>query len=178
VDEREVPRTGLAGELAAPAQYELDDSPHRELGERRAVRRSEIRLEAERVAREDAERDGDDHSVGEHDAIDNGREVALPDDHRVSLLDLLREHAGMHGTKKGCDQGACGACTVLIDGERVLACLTLARQMRGREVTTIEGLATGARCTRCRRRSSRVTASSAATARPGRSAPPSACSAS
>jgi xanthine dehydrogenase YagT iron-sulfur-binding subunit len=72
----------------------------------------------------------------------NGREVALPDDHRVSLLDLLREHAGMHGTKKGCDQGACGACTVLVAGERVLSCLTLARQACGREVTTIEGLAT------------------------------------
>src|ERR1700712_3513245 len=73
----------------------------------------------------------------------NGREVALPDDHRVSLLDLIRERAGMHGTKKGCDQGACGACTVLVDGERVLACLTLAHQMRGRAITTIEGLATG-----------------------------------
>jgi xanthine dehydrogenase YagT iron-sulfur-binding subunit len=71
----------------------------------------------------------------------NGREVVLPDDHRVSLLDLVREHAGMHGTKKGCDQGACGACTVLVDGERVLSCLTLARQMSGHEVTTIEGLA-------------------------------------
>jgi xanthine dehydrogenase YagT iron-sulfur-binding subunit len=47
----------------------------------------------------------------------------------------------VHGTKKGCDQGACGACTVLVDGERVLSCLTLARQMAGREVTTIEGLA-------------------------------------
>ena len=64
----------------------------------------------------------------------------MPDDHRVSLLDLVREYAGMHGTKKGCDQGACGACTVLVDGERVLSCLTLARQMRGRQVTTIEGL--------------------------------------
>jgi xanthine dehydrogenase YagT iron-sulfur-binding subunit len=72
----------------------------------------------------------------------NGREVAMPDDHRVSLLDLVREYTGMHGTKKGCDQGACGACTVLVDGERVLSCLTLARQVRGRRVTTIEGLAT------------------------------------
>ena len=71
----------------------------------------------------------------------NGREVALPDDHRVSLLDLLRDRAQLCGTKKGCDQGACGACTVLVDGERVLSCLTLARQVRG-EVTTIEGLAT------------------------------------
>jgi xanthine dehydrogenase YagT iron-sulfur-binding subunit len=60
----------------------------------------------------------------------------------VSLLDYLREHLGLSGTKKGCDQGACGACTVLIDGERVLSCLTLTVQAQGREVTTIEGLGT------------------------------------
>ena len=60
---------------------------------------------------------------------------------RVSLLDALREHLGLTGTKKGCDQGACGACTVLLDGKRVLSCLTLAAQCEGREVTTIEGLA-------------------------------------
>src|SRR5258707_12290088 len=60
---------------------------------------------------------------------------------RVTLLDALREHLGLTGTKKGCDQGACGACTVLVDGKRVLSCLTLAAQCEGREVTTIEGLA-------------------------------------
>ena len=70
----------------------------------------------------------------------NGSAVPLPDDPRVSLLDLLREHLALHGTKKGCDQGACGACTVLVDGERVLSCLTLAVQLEGRSVTTIEGL--------------------------------------
>jgi xanthine dehydrogenase YagT iron-sulfur-binding subunit len=70
----------------------------------------------------------------------NGREVALPDDPRVSLLDLLRERLHLTGTKKGCNQGACGACTVLVDGERVLSCLTLSVQMEGRKVTTIEGL--------------------------------------
>ena len=70
----------------------------------------------------------------------NGSAVPLPDDPRVSLLDLLREHLALHGTKKGCDQGACGACTVLVDGERVLSCLTLAVQLDGRSVTTIEGL--------------------------------------
>jgi xanthine dehydrogenase YagT iron-sulfur-binding subunit len=70
----------------------------------------------------------------------NGAEVALPDDPRVSLLDLLREHLGLTGTKKGCNQGACGACTVLVDGERFLACLALAVQFEGREITTIEGL--------------------------------------
>jgi xanthine dehydrogenase YagT iron-sulfur-binding subunit len=62
---------------------------------------------------------------------------------RVSLLDALRERLGLTGSKKGCDQGTCGACTVWVDGRRVLACLTLAFACEGREVTTIEGLATG-----------------------------------
>jgi xanthine dehydrogenase YagT iron-sulfur-binding subunit len=70
----------------------------------------------------------------------NGAPVAPPTDPRVSLLDLLREHLQLTGTKKGCNQGACGACTVLLDGERVLSCLTLAVQADGRSVTTIEGL--------------------------------------
>jgi xanthine dehydrogenase YagT iron-sulfur-binding subunit len=60
---------------------------------------------------------------------------------RETLLDVLRERLALTGTKKGCDQGACGACTVLLDGKRVLSCLTLAAQCEGREVTTIEGLA-------------------------------------
>jgi xanthine dehydrogenase YagT iron-sulfur-binding subunit len=62
-------------------------------------------------------------------------------DARVTLLDALRDALGLTGTKKGCDQGACGACTVLVDGRRALSCLTLAAQADGREVTTIEGLA-------------------------------------
>jgi xanthine dehydrogenase YagT iron-sulfur-binding subunit len=70
----------------------------------------------------------------------NGTAVEVPDDPRVSLLDLLRERLGLRGTKKGCDQGACGACTVLVDGRRVLSCLALAVQVDGREVRTIEGL--------------------------------------
>jgi xanthine dehydrogenase YagT iron-sulfur-binding subunit len=75
--------------------------------------------------------------------IINGREAPVPADPRVSLLDFVREHLGLHGTKKGCDQGACGACTVLVDGERIISCLALAVQYEGREVTTIEGLADG-----------------------------------
>jgi xanthine dehydrogenase YagT iron-sulfur-binding subunit len=71
----------------------------------------------------------------------NGLEAQLPNDHRVSLLDFVREHLALHGTKKGCNQGACGACTVLVDGERILSCLALAVQYEGRAVTTIEGLA-------------------------------------
>ena len=71
----------------------------------------------------------------------NGRTRRLQLDSRVTLLDALREHLDLIGTKKGCDQGACGACTVLVDGKRMLSCLTLAAQCDGREVTTIEGLA-------------------------------------
>jgi xanthine dehydrogenase YagT iron-sulfur-binding subunit len=72
----------------------------------------------------------------------NGNAWRLRLDPRVTLLDALREHLGMTGTKMGCDQGACGACTVLVDGKRVLSCLTLAAQCEGRDVVTIEGLAT------------------------------------
>jgi xanthine dehydrogenase YagT iron-sulfur-binding subunit len=71
----------------------------------------------------------------------NGATRAFELDPRTTLLDALREHAALPGTKKGCDQGQCGACTVHVDGERVLSCLTLAAQVEGRTVTTIEGLA-------------------------------------
>src|SRR5215831_11601150 len=70
----------------------------------------------------------------------NGSTRWLRLDSRVTLLDALRDELDLTGTKKGCDQGACGACTVLADGKRVLSCLTLAAQCDGREVTTIEGL--------------------------------------
>jgi len=73
----------------------------------------------------------------------NGVDHELRLDPRVTLLDALRDVLGLTGTKKGCDQGACGACTVLVDGKRVLSCLTLAAQCDGRDVTTIEGLASG-----------------------------------
>jgi xanthine dehydrogenase YagT iron-sulfur-binding subunit len=71
----------------------------------------------------------------------NGHERRLAVDARTSLLDLLRERLGLTGTKKGCDHGQCGACTVLLDGRRVLSCLTLAVAAQGRAVTTIEGVA-------------------------------------
>jgi xanthine dehydrogenase YagT iron-sulfur-binding subunit len=73
--------------------------------------------------------------------IVNGRRHGVTVDNRASLLDLLREQVGLTGTKKGCDAGACGACTVLVEGRRVNACLTLAVRLDGAEVTTIEGLA-------------------------------------
>jgi xanthine dehydrogenase YagT iron-sulfur-binding subunit len=73
----------------------------------------------------------------------NGTERKLTLDSRVTLLDALRERMDLTGSKKGCDQGQCGACTVLVDGRRVLACLTLAATVEWREVTTIEGLQNG-----------------------------------
>ena len=73
----------------------------------------------------------------------NGAPQTLEVDSRVVLLDALRERLALTGSKKGCDQGQCGACTVLVDGQRVLSCLTLAATLEGREVTTIEGLAKG-----------------------------------
>jgi len=73
----------------------------------------------------------------------NGETLKLIVDQRTSLLDALREEAGLTGTKKGCDRGACGACTVHMDGRRVVSCLTLATRCQGKEITTIEGLATG-----------------------------------
>jgi xanthine dehydrogenase YagT iron-sulfur-binding subunit len=71
----------------------------------------------------------------------NGRDVTFSIEPQVTLLDLLRERAGLTGSKKGCDRGQCGACTVLVNGRRTLACLSLAIVHAGDEITTIEGLA-------------------------------------
>ncbi|MGD0103780.1 MAG: (2Fe-2S)-binding protein [Rhodopila sp.] len=73
----------------------------------------------------------------------NGETLNLVIDQRTSLLDALREYAGLTGTKKGCDRGACGACTVHLDGRRIVSCLALASRCQGKPVTTIEGLAAG-----------------------------------
>nr|WP_255622719.1 (2Fe-2S)-binding protein [Pseudonocardia sp. DSM 110487] len=73
----------------------------------------------------------------------NGESRRLETDPRSTLLDTLRERLGLTGTKKGCDRGQCGACTVHVGGQRVLSCLTLAASLDGAEVTTIEGLADG-----------------------------------
>lgn len=76
-----------------------------------------------------------------HIALDiNGQRHELDIEPRVTLLDALREHLALTGTKKGCDQGQCGACTCHVDGRRVLSCLTLAAQAEGRQITTIEGI--------------------------------------
>src|SRR5512144_1205419 len=71
----------------------------------------------------------------------NGARYDVQLEQRVSLLDALREYIGLSGTKKGCNQGACGACTVLVDGERINSCLALAVQYQGRKIVTVEGLA-------------------------------------
>ena len=73
----------------------------------------------------------------------NGAATKIEVDSRMALLDALRERLDLTGSKKGCDQGQCGACTVIVDGRRVLSCLTLAATCEGKEVTTIEGLAKG-----------------------------------
>ena len=70
----------------------------------------------------------------------NGSSITANVDVRTSLLDLLRDHLGLSGTKKGCNQGACGACTVLVDGERINSCLAFAVQYQDRSITTVEGL--------------------------------------
>ncbi len=70
----------------------------------------------------------------------NGKRIDVTFDLRTSLLDLLREHLRLTGSKKGCNQGACGACTVLVDGVRINSCLALAVQYQGRSITTVEGL--------------------------------------
>lgn len=75
--------------------------------------------------------------------INRQSRVVTLDDPRVTLLDLLREHLYLTGTKKGCDRGQCGACTVLVDGRRINSCLSLAASLDGAEITTIEGLAIG-----------------------------------
>ncbi|MFC7894270.1 (2Fe-2S)-binding protein [Streptomyces sp. NPDC057381] len=75
----------------------------------------------------------------------NGEKHQLTVDHRTTLLDALRERLDLTGTKKGCDQGQCGACTVLVDGRRTVSCLSLAVAAEGREITTIEGMAEGDR---------------------------------
>ena len=74
----------------------------------------------------------------------NGESVSADVDLRTSLLDLLRDHLGLTGSKKGCDQGACGACTVLVDGIRINSCLALAVQYQDRAIITVEGLGDGA----------------------------------
>jgi xanthine dehydrogenase YagT iron-sulfur-binding subunit len=87
--------------------------------------------------------DDDERVDGEASVVHvriNGESREITVDNRTSLLDMLRERADLPGTKKGCDQGACGACTILVNGQRINSCLTLAVMHDGAEITTIEGL--------------------------------------
>jgi xanthine dehydrogenase YagT iron-sulfur-binding subunit len=85
----------------------------------------------------------DEHDTAQSSTVRlrvNGEDREISVDNRTSLLDMLRERAGLTGTKKGCDQGACGACTILVNGTRINSCLTLAVMHDGAEITTIEGM--------------------------------------
>ena len=96
----------------------------------------------------------------------NGQKKIAEVEPRLLLAHLIRRGLGLTGTHMGCDTTNCGACTVLVDGRPVKSCTMLAVQVDGREITTVEGLASGERgCTRCRRASSRSTACSAGSAR-------------
>ena len=107
----------------------------------------------------------------------NGHDYDLVLEPRVTLLDALREYIGLSGTKKGCDRGQCGACTVLVNERRINACLALAVAHAGDRLRTVEGLADGAALIRCRLHSSSMTVFNAAIARRGKSARRSRCSA-
>ncbi len=106
----------------------------------------------------------------------NGNEHALPDDPRTSLLDFLRREVGLTGTKKGCDHGQCGACTVIVNGMRINSCLTLAVMHDGDEVTTIEGIGTSTIPSPLQRAFVNMTAISAVIARRARFARQPRCS--
>lgn len=97
-------------------------------------------LEQANATKATAQSSGDEISVSLNV---NGKLQTLSIEPRVTLLDALRDRLGLVGSKKGCDRGQCGACTVLIDGERVYSCLTLAIMQEGKEIVTIEGLAKG-----------------------------------
>ncbi|MFF3016612.1 2Fe-2S iron-sulfur cluster-binding protein [Streptomyces sp. NPDC057939] len=102
------------------------------------------RSDAARDAGRDADPPGVPEGGGQHSRVAlrvNGTDRVLDLDHRVTLLDALRESLDLTGTKKGCDHGQCGACTVLVDGRRANSCLLLAVAQDGTEVTTVEGLA-------------------------------------
>ena len=99
----------------------------------------------------------------------NGSTAKLPIDARVSLLDFLRDELHLYGSKRGCNQGACGTCTVLVDGERILSCLALAVQYEGRKITTVKDWPKETPCMYCSRPSSTTTDCSVVIARRGRS---------
>jgi xanthine dehydrogenase YagT iron-sulfur-binding subunit len=102
----------------------------------------------------------------------NGTTRCVTVEPRTTLLDALRERMALTGTKKGCDRGECGACTVLVDGKRIKSCLTLAVMRQGASITTVEGWPRLTGCTPCRRSSSGTTPSNVEAAHPVRSCRP------
>ena len=123
-----------------PPQEERDDSAH-DLTRRDFVAVTAITAASLSAGLLDAATPGPGTSA--YSLIINGSKHDLHTEPRVTLLDLLRERLHLTGTKKGCDHGQCGACTVLADGVRINSCLTLAIAQQGKQITTIEGLATG-----------------------------------
>ncbi len=105
----------------------------------------------------------------------NGKEADFLCEPRQSLLEVLRDELRLTGTKEGCNNGNCGACNVILDGRLVNSCCVLALEVRGRTVTTIEGIAGRRACTRCSRSSWSMPRCSAASARPASSSPPRRC---
>jgi xanthine dehydrogenase YagT iron-sulfur-binding subunit len=145
----------VADALAASLTVETYDEPHRVWSRRQFVATTlavtlAIAL-TRRIARaEPVPAPARPASLGPADSVKlrvNGRDLSLELEPRVTLLDALREYAGITGPKKGCDHGQCGACTVHVNGRRVLSCLTFAVMQRGKEITTIEGLAATAGAT-------------------------------
>jgi xanthine dehydrogenase YagT iron-sulfur-binding subunit len=133
---------GFGGRNGSMTQGDFSPAPtRRSLLTGAAGAAASLPLLATAARSEKAISDGDERS---NIAISvNGRTWRLSIDPRTTLLDALRHHLALTGSKKGCDQGQCGACTVHVDGRRVLSCLTLAVSVQGRAVTTIEGLASG-----------------------------------
>jgi xanthine dehydrogenase YagT iron-sulfur-binding subunit len=134
--------------LIAAAILAVDDAPAHDGANRRefvsviGVSTARILMRTDSSTTLEAARAGDVPTV-EVSVTVNGTPAHLAVDARVTLLDALREHLHLTGSKKGCDHGQCGACTVHVDGRRVLSCLTLAATVNGRQVTTIEGVAKG-----------------------------------
>jgi xanthine dehydrogenase YagT iron-sulfur-binding subunit len=136
-----------AGLPPARKERSVDSSPHHSISRRnllKAAAASAAAAAAPGVARADSDAPADAETATQSKVSFevNGKRQTLALDNRTSLLDALREHLHLTGTKKGCDHGQCGACTLLVNGRRINACLTLAVMHEGDRITTIEGLGT------------------------------------
>ncbi len=139
VHARDIPSIDPIVRIARRRLFTLKPTPQELNPTKSNIARRDIMAELKSVI--DLAETGSPSSTVEIGLQINGATRTLRIEPRVSLLDALRENLGLTGTKKGCNQGACGACTVLVDGERILSCLALAVQYERRAITTIEGLA-------------------------------------